>query len=270
MTRLIISMVVYKTPTAQLDRVFKLILKGLSDIRYEVHIMDNADDKKLFEWTTKNKFNYHTLKSNVGFGKGHNEIFKRTYQKDTTYLFLNPDLYLSGENVKKIFALFKKHPHVGLISPKLLNPNGSVQLICRFIPSPFTLVKRFLFKNAYDTLPKTLYRKDNALVPFIHGACFFVRGDIFKSVGGFDSRYFMYMEDLDLCRKIQFHKYSVMLCNEVTAVHDLNKGSSKHLKLFFHHVWSLIQYFNQWGWLNDKERKKINEIFRQNLNVKHL
>jgi GT2 family glycosyltransferase len=145
-----------------------------------------------------------------------------------------------------------------------LNTDGSIQLACRFIPSPFTIIKRFVFKSAADAFPLSAY-KDNFLTPFIHGACFFVRGDVFKSVGGFDERYFMYMEDLDLCRMIQSKKFSVMLFNEVAAVHAHNKGSTKHFILFLYHVQSFIRYFNKWGWFNDKDRKSTNNFFKRNL-----
>jgi GT2 family glycosyltransferase len=253
-------MVVYKTPISQLDNVFKMILKGLDGINHEVHIMDNAQDLNLFKWTQKNQFSYHTLKSNVGFGRGHNEVFSSTYQKGTIYLFLNPDLYLSAKGIKKILALFKKHPSVGLISPKLLNPDGSVQLVSRFIPNPLTLIARFIFKKNYGAIPP-IYYKHHFFAPFISGACMFARGSLFKAVGGFDPRYFMYMEDLDLCRKIQLKRYSLLLCADVSAIHHHAKGSSKHLVLFLYHLVSMIRYFNKWGWIIDSDRHLRNQRF---------
>jgi len=258
--RLIISMVVYKTPISQLDNVFKMILKGLDGINHEVHIMDNAQDLNLFKWTQKNQFSYHTLKSNVGFGRGHNAIFRKTYKKDTTYLFLNPDLYISGDGVKKILALFKKYPRVGLISPKLLNPDGSLQMTSRFIPNPLTLFARFIFKKNFGAIPVDNY-EHNFLAPFISGACMFVRGSLFKLIGGFDSHYFMYMEDLDLCRKIQLKKFSLLLCVDAIAIHKHAKGSSKDLILFLHHFISMIRYFNKWGWMVDSDRRLRNQTF---------
>ena len=267
--KLIISVVVYKTPTIELEQVFKFIPDSLEEIGYEVHILDNANDGKLKSWCKKKHYGYHSLGLNVGFGKGHNEIFRGTYQKNTTYLFLNPDIEIKGSAIKKALTFLKTHPRVGLLSPKLLNKDGSIQLACRFIPSPLTLIKRFLFKSTSDAFPLSVY-KNNFLAPFIHGACFFVRGDVFKSVGGFDERYFIYMEDLDLCRKIQSKKLSVTLFNEVTAIHHHHKGSAKHFKLFLYHVRSFIRYFNKWGWFIDKERKSTNETFARSLNLKDL
>lgn len=269
MMRLIISMVVYRTPIEAIKPLLDEALHGLGAIPYEVHILDNADDGKLQSWCKQNLYGYHCLGRNVGFGKGHNEIFKRTTQKNATYLFLNPDIEISGSAIKKALAFLKKNPRVGLLSPKLLNRDGSIQLACRFIPKPYTLIKRFLFKSTSDAFPLSAY-KNNFLAPFIHGACFFMRGEVFKSVGGFDERYFMYMEDLDLCRKIQSKKLSVTLFNEVTAIHHHHKGSAKNFKLFLYHVRSFIRYFNKWGWFIDKKRKSMNEAFERSLNLKDL
>ena len=269
MTRLIISMVVYKTPTEALESILDEALHGLGAIPYEVHILDNADDVKLQSWCKKKHYGYHSLGLNVGFGKGHNEIFKKTTQKNTTYLFLNPDIEISGSAIKEALAFMEKNIRVGLLSPKLLNTDGSIQLACRFIPSPLTLIKRFLFKSTSDAFPLSVY-KNNFLAPFIHGACFFMRGEVFKSVGGFDERYFMYMEDLDLCRKIQSKKFSVVLFNKVPAIHHHHKGSAKDFKLFLYHVRSFIRYFNKWGWFIDKKRKSMNEAFERSLNLKDL
>jgi GT2 family glycosyltransferase len=237
-----------------------MALNGLVGINYEVHILDNANDENLLAWCNKNKFNYHTLGVNLGFGRGHNEVFRRTYQKGAIYLFLNPDLYLSGKGINKILALFKKHSSVGLISPKLLNPDGSVQLVSRFIPNPLTLIARFIFKKNFGAIPP-IYYKHHFFAPFISGACMFVRGSLFKAVGGFDPRYFMYMEDLDLCRKIQLRRFSLLLCVDVSAIHEHAKGSSKDLKLFFHHLISMIRYFNKWGWIIDSDRHLRNQRF---------
>jgi GT2 family glycosyltransferase len=262
-------MVAYKTPVSELDHVFSSALKGLNSNSYEAHILDNANDLELQSWSKKNHYAYHHLGRNVGFARGHNEIFKKTYQKDTIYLFLNPDVEIKGAAIKKILAFFKKNTRVGILSPKLLNADGSIQKIARFIPNPVTLLKRFLLNDVSDTIPIKFY-KQNFSAPFVHGACLFVKGNVFKKVGGFDERYFMYMEDLDLCRKVQSKNLSVMLFSEVTATHKHHKGSSKDVRLFFYHVQSLVRYFNRWGWFNDKLRDRMNESFRQRLYKKGL
>ena len=81
-----------------------MILKGLDGINHEVHIMDNAQDLNLFKWTQKNQFSYHTLKSNVGFGRGHNAIFRKTYKKDTKNIERKANLYKKDRIIQKIYT----------------------------------------------------------------------------------------------------------------------------------------------------------------------
>ena len=97
-------------------------------------------------------------------------------------------------------------------------------------------------------------------VPFIHGACYLVRSDLFFSVGGFDSRYFLYMEDVDLCRKIWKSGYYVVYDDSIVATHAHGRGSYKNFLLLRLHILSAISYFNKWGWLFDENRNKINNI----------
>ena len=112
MMRLIISMVVYRTPIEAIKPLLDEALHGLGAIPYEVHILDNADDGKLQSRCKQNLYGYHCLGRNVGFGKGHNEIFKKTTQKNTTYLFLNPfNFWLTVKSPSQM----KREPCVALM-----------------------------------------------------------------------------------------------------------------------------------------------------------
>ena len=84
----------------------------------------------------------------------------------------------------------------------------------------------------------------------------FTKYDNLIKENGFDKRYFMYMEDVDLSRRM--FKYGNYFFPEVKIIHNFNKSSFKSLKMTFKHVESAIKYFNKWGWFSDQERKKIN------------
>ena len=66
-------------------------------------------------------------------------------------------------------------------------------------------------------------------------------------LSGFDERFFMYMEDVDICRRIDQHGKRKMYYPKVSIQHEFRKGSSKNLKLFFVHVSSAIKYYKKWG-----------------------
>ena len=99
-------------------------------------------------------------------------------------------------------------------------------------------------------------------VPILSGCFIFSRISVLNEIEGFDKRYFMYMEDYDLCRKIG-QKYKVVYYPEVKIFHEHGKASYKSKKLMMFHIKSAIKYFNKWGWFFDKERKIKNDEMRK-------
>jgi GT2 family glycosyltransferase len=81
----------------------------------------------------------------------------------------------------------------------------------------------------------------------------FIRTKIFKEIGLFDERFFMYLEDTDLCRRIG-EKYKTIYYPEAIVYHEYAKGSYRSNELLKIHIESAIKYFNKWGWFSDKER----------------
>jgi GT2 family glycosyltransferase len=156
---------------------------------------------------------------------------------------------------------------IGLVMPKVLYPDGSLQYLCKKLPTPFDLIaRRFLPSFLKPLFQKRLdiYEfKDqnyNAImeVPYLSGCFMFIRTGVFKEIGMFDERIFMYIEDIDLCRRIG-QKYKTIYYPEAIVYHEFAKESYKSKKLLKIHIDSTIKYFNKWGWFFDKDRKKINE-----------
>ena len=85
----------------------------------------------------------------------------------------------------------------------------------------------------------------------------FLRTEALKKVGLFDENIFMYLEDIDLNRRI-FSKYKTIYYPDATVIHEHQKESYKNKKLLKVHIQSAIYYFNKYGWFFDKERTNIN------------
>ena len=94
-------------------------------------------------------------------------------------------------------------------------------------------------------------------VPTISGCFMLLRTDVFRRFGGFDERYFMYMEDVDLVRRIGA-SHRVVYDPRVWVVHGYGKGSYRNNKLLYYHIRSAVQYFFKWGWFFDRERTARN------------
>ena len=77
-------------------------------------------------------------------------------------------------------------------------------------------------------------------------------------VGIFDERYFLYLEDVDLCRRIH-EKFETIYYPRVSIYHHNGKSSYRELRPLMYHVVSAFRYFQKWGWYSDRERIRINE-----------
>ena len=104
-------------------------------------------------------------------------------------------------------------------------------------------------------------------VPYLSGCFMFLRKSVIEKIGVFDEGIFMYGEDTDLNRRIH-EKYRTMYYPEVIITHDFEKGSHKNWRLFWIHVKAAIYYMNKWGWIFDKQRKRINEQTKRLYSVK--
>ena len=208
--------------------------------------------------------------SNNGFGSGHNVVLKKLMdnnfkEKAEFHIILNADITFEENTIEKMVDYMRKNPEIGQIGPKIYESSGEVNKSCRLLPTPLNLIFRRFFpiKSIVDKMDYNYEMRwcdYNSImeVPILSGCLMFIRTDILKNVGMFDTRYFMYMEDYDLCRRIG-QKYKVIFYPEVKIIHKHGKASYKTRKMMIAHINSAIKYFNKWGWFFDKERKTRNK-----------
>ena len=161
----------------------------------------------------------------------------------------------------------EQHPEIGQIGPKIKDPDGKVNYSCRLLPTPFNLIfrrflpfKKMIAKMDYEYEMRKYDYNHIMEVPIVSGCFIFVPFKVFEEVGKFDERYFMYMEDYDLCRRIG-EKFKVIYYPEAEIIHEHGKASYKSRKMMIIHSQSAIKYFNKWGWFFDKERHKKRKNF---------
>jgi GT2 family glycosyltransferase len=106
--------------------------------------------------------------------------------------------------------------------------------------------------------------KEVKRVDWVSGACLMIKKDIFKKIGEFEEKLFMYMEDVDLCRRIYQVSKTIYL-PDISIIHGFEKASYSNSTILKYHIQSAIKYFNKWGWFFDKERKKINQVVLRQL-----
>ena len=256
------SIVAFHTKRDELRRLIECVMESPVD---RLYIIDNSSNDELRDFVQGNPRIRYIHSLNLGYGSGHNVAIRKAIEDGAKYhVVLNPDIYWSGDVIGKLVRYMDSNPDVGQVMPKVVYPSGEIQYLCKLLPTPVDLiVRRFIPVKSYNDkhdynyeLHWTGYDREME-VPSLSGCFMFLRCSVLKEVGGFDERYFMYAEDLDLCRRIGTVAQTVFFPG-VSVVHEYEKGSYKNKKLLKYHITSIIKYFNKWGWIFDSYRSRKN------------
>lgn len=186
---------------------------------------------------------------NLGFGGGHNYVLDMLDSK--YHAIVNPDILLTEDAFSPLLA-FMDREQCGMCVPRILDEEGRLQKVYRRELTVFDMFIRMFLKKgfdkrrAYHTMADADYEKP-FIVPFAQGSFLVIRTELYRKLEGFDKRFFLYMEDADLCRRVN-KESSLYYCPDAKVIHKWEKGSHKNKKLFKLHVSSMIKYFNKWGW----------------------
>ncbi len=265
------SIVVFKNDK---DVLRKAIMSFLNtELNVHLYVIDNSPTDELKNVCAGENTEYIFANNNLGFATAHNIAIKNSIKNGVKYhLVLNPDMYFEKGVIKELYNFMENNLDVGLVMPRVLYPDGSVQYLCKLLPTPLDLIRRrflpekvFSKRNFFYELRFTGYDKIMD-VPYLSGCFMFIRTEALSHVGLFDERFFMYLEDIDLSRRIHKH-YRTIYYPEVSVFHQYEKGSYKNITLLKYHVQSAIRYFNKWGYFFDKDRREINKKVVEKLNT---
>lgn len=223
-------------------------------IEKKLFLIDNSPTDLLRKLAEHPEIEYCYVGKNIGFGAGHNTIINKIKELSNYHLILNPDVTFEPGVIPNLITQLKTNEDISIVAPKVLFPNGEHQFSCRKFPSPFELLVRRtgilkpLFRSIIE---KGEYRNEDLSKPLyvdsLTGCFQLFRTVDFVSIKGFDERYFLYMEDMDICKKIELIEKKKLYFPNEEIHHILQKGSSKNLKLFFYHISSIFKYFYKWN-----------------------
>lgn len=172
-----------------------------------------------------------------GFGANHNAAFRKC--RMTYYCVLNPDIELLGDPFSVLLTCIEQHA-AALAAPLICSPNGDVEDSARRFPTPWSL----LLKGIGG--PDGRYSISAGQAPFfpdwVAGMFMLFRSTDFARLGGFDERYFLYYEDVDICTRAWRSDLKVVICPTVSAVHDARRESRKSLRHLRWHLASMAKY----------------------------
>jgi len=243
-----------------------------------VWVVDNASSDGSADMVRAEFPQAHLLENsaNLGFSKANNQAITRS---DSRYvLLLNSDAWAHPGALDQLIAFADAHPQAGIVGPKVLNPDGSLQLSCRRFPS----LGAGLFRNTYlgRLFPRNRYAQNYLMTDFDHtharpvdwvsGCAMLLRRTMLDAIGSLDERFFMYCEDVDICQRAGQAGWDVLYDPDALVTHTIGRSSDKNADRMiweFHRAWlafdikrhprgGLVRRALVWGglWLRAKVR----------------
>lgn len=173
-------------------------------------------------------------KDNLGFARANNQAIGRS--RGRYILLLNPDAILKPEALGRMIQFMDRNPEAGAAGARLLNPDGTVQLSCRHLPSfrtalfnRYSMLTRLFPRNRFSRKYLMTGWNHNSVreIDWVSGACLIIRREALNEVGLLDERFFMYAEDVDWCYRAKQKGWKVYFIPQAEAVHYIGQSSQK-------------------------------------------
>jgi GT2 family glycosyltransferase len=169
-------------------------------------------------------------------------------------LVLNPDARVTPGAIATLSRYLDEHPDVGVVGPKLLDDDGTLQLSCRAFPgyataifNRYSLLTRLLPGNRYssDYLMRDFAHASVRDVDWVSGAACMLPRRVFDAVSGWDAGYFMFNEDVDLCRRVHDAGHRVVYVPDAVVYHAIGVSKSASAKLIVERHRSMWRYYRK-------------------------
>lgn len=263
------SIVAYRTDPEELEAAVRQFL----DVPLAVHlcILDNSPEPVLYQRWDPSRVTYYFSGRNLGYGRAHNIALRASKGLSRYSLVMNTDIRYTKDAVCRLKEFLDANPQAGMAAPRICYPDGSLQYVCRLLPSPFNLfLRRFLPSSGWTRRADCRYELrwwDHGCVanlPYFQGSFMLLRTELCNRIGGFDERFFLYGEDIDLTRRM--HQVAETLyVPDVAITHEYRRYSARSLRGTWYGIQNNARYFNKWGWFFDRERERINRAVEAEL-----
>lgn len=228
------------------------LLECTKGVPFSLTVVDNGSTDGTVEFIKENypEVEIRISEKNVGFGEGHNSVLSSL--NSDYHAIINPDIIIRDDVIAKMAAYLDENPDVGMLSPQIRFPDGRPQILGKRSPTPSYLIASRLRGEGNPRKALCEYAMldcDMTKPTDIQNAtgCFmFIRTGLFKQLGGFDRRYFMYFEDCDLTREVCRVSRCVYYPSAV-VYHEWGRESKKNNKLKLIQLSSMFKYFGKWG-----------------------
>jgi N-acetylglucosaminyl-diphospho-decaprenol L-rhamnosyltransferase len=198
--------------------------------------------------------NIHRNKQPKGFGTNHNQAYAAA--ANSYFCVLNPDVWFGADPFPGLKKSLEKGKDLGIIAPAVYNSKGELEDSARQLPTPLRLLKRqFSRRNDYAEVEGTV------AVDWVAGMFMLFRADFFEQLNGFDERYYLYCEDIDICSRAWLAGRQVLWNKEITVRHDARHSSHKELSYFWMHLTSMLRLFTARAYYRRLYQKYVDRNF---------
>tara|TARA_B100000674_G_C37916370_1_gene951165 strand:+ start:295 stop:1083 length:789 start_codon:yes stop_codon:yes gene_type:complete len=254
---LLLLFIAYHPSRGEINTLESCLAKLPSNIGYAVAVNDYIPGEPV-DSLALNADKFIFFEQNLGYGRAANRLFSQLESPPPYIAVLNTDIFWNSGAFENMHFWIRSNPDVGMLVPKILNERGELQYLCKKNPTVLALLSRRFLHHSIK--PSWLKRYDKWFVmsscnydsvldlTYLSGCCMVIRSSTFRQVGGFDERFFLYLEDADLCRSISRIARCVHL-PIVSVTHKWGRGNYLKLRLMFVNVISAWKYFAKWGWV---------------------
>ena len=185
---------------------------------------------------------------NKGFGAGHNDLIKKV--RSDYHFVINPDISVDMDTIGKLTEYLKANPDVGLVTPKVLNIDGTEQYLPKYTPTVrYVIISKF---PGFKYLRRRYTRQEEKLdtptdIKFCTGCFFGASTSYLKKMRGFSNRYFMYCEDADLSERVLRDGKRIVFYPDCTVYHNWQRDNTGSFKGIMRFMKSLMVFFQKWG-----------------------
>lgn len=241
----------------------------------EILVVDNHSDDESISFLrahlSRDK-RIHIIETieNIGYGRGNNQA--AAMATGDYLLIINPDNTMPPETAEKMISFLQDHLDVGVVGPALVHDDGTIRPSARPFPHCKDLFQKRFFPDkwmkAFEKDRKAMEGKEAVTVDWMVGACLLLKKDLFREVGGFDDRFFLFFEDIDLCRKISIHGKKAVYLPSLHVADKKERLSGMSIfsiltrKATRIHLQSAMKYF--WKWMGEGERKPVLDPMTKN------
>lgn len=256
-----VSIVLFRT---RIRTVAPLVEQFLQQGASLVYLIDNSPKEfdAFADWTPPERVVTIATRRNLGYGRANNLAIRDSVRRHKYHVVCNPDVTLGPGVLPRLHDLLEARADVGLCGPRVVGTDGEQHYLCKRAPSPVDLAIRRFLPDSWFVQQRRYYEMrdcsyDLPMEPqFLSGCFMFFRCTVLQRLDGFDERFFLYVEDLDLSRRAQALARN-LYDPDSRIVHVHQRGAHKSARLLWYFAVSVVKYFNKWGWFEQPWFRKV-------------